>query len=75
MCYRKIHHRILQKIQCRLNRYVLFPRMFDYKFAKAPDIVWGIKSKMKDNTVNTTTNSNINDARRLKRIHEIIAKV
>lgn len=49
--------------------------MCDYKFAKAPDIVWGIKSKMKDNTVNTTTNSNINDARQLKRIHEIIAKV
>lgn len=49
--------------------------MFDYKFAKGPDIVWGIKSKRKDNTVNTTTNSNINDAKQLKRIHEIIAKV
>lgn len=49
--------------------------MIDYKFSKAPDIVWGIKSKMKDNTVNTMTNSNINNTRQLKDIHEIIAKV
>lgn len=42
-------------MQCRFNCHVLFPRMFDYKFAKASDIVCRIKSKEKDNTVNAMT--------------------